>query len=172
MKTTSSLSTILLCLAVPWVTASANDTLLRYKQPLPPDIEIVDLKLRFYEVQDANPGALIGPENGGWYLKYPDNGKVVAVSTDNLTIELDQRYMSFAHTLKDEGNHDEAADVLRELRENGADLEKLKKDWDCGAYGCTPQRGCSFPFCVNPGAPGKCIYYSGCHYCSIRNRCI
>jgi pentatricopeptide repeat protein len=31
--------------------------------------------------------------------------------------------MSLAYTLEDEGNHEEAADVFREIRENGANLE-------------------------------------------------
>ncbi|EED22358.1 hypothetical protein TSTA_096070 [Talaromyces stipitatus ATCC 10500] len=135
MKTTSNYSNVLPLLAFLWETASADNTLSRYKQPLPPNIQIADTKPKLRELQDANPGALVGPENGGWFLKYPDSGKVVAATSDNLTIDLDQRYMSFYHHLEEEGNHEEAADVLRELQENGADLQKLKADWNCGGSG-------------------------------------
>lgn len=171
MKTTSSLSTIFLCIPLLWATASANDTLLLYKQPLPTNVPIVETGLELRELQDANLGALVGPENGIWYLKYPDNGEIVAISSDNLTMELDQRYMSLANTLENEGNHEEAADLLRELRENGADMERLKSDGDCGPYGCKT-RGCSRPFCVYPGVSGKCPMYANCHYCSYKKRCI
>ncbi|EED13794.1 hypothetical protein TSTA_100390 [Talaromyces stipitatus ATCC 10500] len=91
MKTTSNFSIVLLFLAFLWETATADDTLSRYKRPLPPNVQIADTKPKLREFQDANPGALVGPENGGWFLKYPDSGKVVAASSDNLTIELDQR---------------------------------------------------------------------------------
>ncbi|KAF3396918.1 hypothetical protein DPV78_007390 [Talaromyces pinophilus] len=170
MKTTSSLSTIFLCLPLLWATVSANHNILRYKQPLPPNVPIVETGPELRELQDANLGALVGPENGGWYLKYPDNGEIVAVSSDNLTMELDQRYMSLASTLENEGNHQGAADLLRELRENGADMETLKSDGDCGAHGCKT-RGCSHPFCAYPGVPGKCPFYTGCYICSVYRRC-
>lgn len=83
----------------------------------------------------------------------------MAVSSDNLTMELDQRYISLASTLENEGNNQGAADLLRELRENGADTETLKSGGDCGAYGCKT-RGCSHPFCAYSGLPGTCPFYT------------
>lgn len=45
--------------------------------------------------------------------------------------------MNLYFTFKDEGNHEEAADVLQALQENGVDMEKLKKKYNCGGpAGC------------------------------------
>lgn len=170
MKVTSNFSSLFL-LTFLWKTTGADDTLSRYKQPLPPDVKIIATGPQLSELQDANPGALIGPENGGWYLKYPDSGKVVAASSGNLTVELDRRWMNLYFTFKDEGNHEEAADVLQELQENGADMEKLK-EYNCGGpAGCVIEC-CNNPRCVYPGKPGKCVLYTNCYWCGARHKCI
>ncbi|KAJ5191694.1 uncharacterized protein N7498_010679 [Penicillium cinerascens] len=169
MKITSSFSGILL--AFLWGTASANDTVLRYKQPIPPDVQVVGTKPEFGEVQDANPGVLLFPENGGYYLKHPDSNIVVAVSSDDLSTELDQSYMSLSRKLEGEGNHEEAVDVVRVLQENGADLQKREDDTDCGSA-CGGSYRCSHPRCVYPHIPGKCVHYSGCYICSSNRVCI
>lgn len=115
---------------------------------------------------------LLFPENRGYYLKDPDSGEIVAASSDALSTELDQSYMSLSRKLEDEGNHEEAVDVIRELRENGADLQKREEDWNSGSYGCIPPRVCSHPRCVYPHVPGKCIHYGSCYICSARHVCI
>lgn len=72
--------------------------------------------------------------------------------------------------LRDEGNDEEAADALRELEENGAGIQKLKEDYECGR----PDRclsGCSHLFCVNVGVLGKCVLYTGYYICSSYQRC-
>lgn len=170
MKNNPCFSSILI--AVLCATTSARDTVLRYKQPIPPNVQIIDTKPNFAEVQGTHPGVILFPENGGYYLKYPDSGEIVAASSDALSTELDQSYMSLSRKLEDEGNHEEAVDVIRELRENGADLQKREESWDCGAYGCGPPRVCSHPRCVYPHVPGKCIHYGSCYICSARYVCI
>lgn len=168
MKIVSRLSNVYLALL--WTTASANDAVFRYRQPIPSNVQIADTKLGFYEIQDANPGALVFPENGGYYLKHPDSGQVVAVSSDELSTELDQAHIGLSRTLENEGKHEEAAEVLRELRENGVDLQKREEDTDCG-FACGGHV-CSNPHCVHPGVPGKCAFISGCYMCGGRHRCI
>lgn len=160
-------------LAVLCATASASDTVLRYKQPIPSNVPIIDTKPKLAEMQNAHPGVLLFPGDGGYYLKHPGSGEIVAASSDALSTELDQSYMSLSRKLEDEGNHEEAIDVIRELRENGADLQKREEDWNCGASGCTPPyKVCSHPRCVYPHVPGKCIHYGSCYICSARHVCI
>ncbi|KAJ5806849.1 hypothetical protein N7474_010441 [Penicillium riverlandense] len=119
--------------------STANDTVLRYKQPIPPNVQIVDTKPKFAEVQDANPGVLVYPENGGYYLKHPDSGKVVAISSDDLSTKLDQSFLSLSRKLEAEGNYEEAAVVLQDLQENVGALQKREEDTDCG-FACGGMR--------------------------------
>lgn len=168
MKIISRFSSIFLALL--WTAAGANNTVFRYRQPVPPNVHIVDTKPKFAEIQEANSGVLVSPENGGYYLKHPDSGKVVAVSSDELSTELDQSYLSLFRKLEDDGMHEDAANILRELQENGADLQKREEDTDCG-FACGGHV-CSHPHCVYPGVPGKCPYYIGCYMCSTRHVCV
>lgn len=104
---------------------------------------------------------LVYPENGGYYLKHPDSGKVVAVSSEDLSTKMDQPFLSLSRKLEAEGNYEEAAVVLQDLQENGGDLPGREEDTDSGiACGGIV---CNHPHCVYTGIPGKCVYCAGCH---------
>ncbi|KAJ5916670.1 hypothetical protein N7504_000685 [Penicillium tannophilum] len=75
-------------------TKDVTDTLLRYKKSLPPSAFKANTRLGLTNFQDANPGTLVYPENGGYYLKYPDSDIVVAFSSDNLSAVLDLAHIS------------------------------------------------------------------------------
>lgn len=109
--------------------ASMNNTLAitRYKLPIPPNVEIANTKPAFVKIQWANPGALGGPENGGYYLKHPE-GKVVAIASDRLCSIMDDSYMSLIFHLEREGLNEEANDNMEDLRKAGIDADKLKAE--------------------------------------------
>ncbi|KAJ6096307.1 hypothetical protein N7486_007053 [Penicillium sp. IBT 16267x] len=172
MQITSIVS--MLFVAFTWVNASENftatrgvtDTLLRYKKPLPSSAFVANKRLRFTDYQDANPGTLVYPENGGYYLKYPDSDIVVAFSSDNLSAVLDMSQISLYRNLKSRGSFEEAADLAQELAENGVDLQKFaEEDLDTHSQ-------CGFHNCAYPGIAGSCATYSGCNWCSNHHICI
>ncbi|EED12324.1 hypothetical protein TSTA_003810 [Talaromyces stipitatus ATCC 10500] len=100
--------------------ASMNNTLTRYKSLLPPDVIIAESKLRFAELQHANLGALVYPENGGYYLKFPE-GKVVAIANDRLRSVIDEN-------LERDGMQEEANETMEDLRKAGIDADRLKAE--------------------------------------------
>lgn len=99
----------------------------RYISPIPENITIANTKPQLAEMQHANIGALLFPENGGYYLKHPE-GKVVAVASDRLCSILDDSHMSLYFHLEMEGEHEDAAGVLEDLRKAGIDADKLKRE--------------------------------------------
>ncbi|EED13793.1 hypothetical protein TSTA_100380 [Talaromyces stipitatus ATCC 10500] len=109
--------------------ASMNNifTLTRYKSPLPPNVIIAETKLGFAKLQHSNLGALVGPENGGYYLKYPE-GKVVAVANDRLCSVIDEKFMSLIFYLEREALHEEANETMEDLRKAGIDADRLKAE--------------------------------------------
>ncbi|EED22359.1 hypothetical protein TSTA_096080 [Talaromyces stipitatus ATCC 10500] len=130
--------------------ASINSTLTltRYKSPLPPNVIISGSKLGFAKLQHANLGALVGPENGGYYLKYPE-GKVVAVANDQLCSIIDKKFLSLIFHLEREGLHEEANETMEDLRKAGIDADRLKaeasdeiKSGTCGRDGDSDEDAC------------------------------
>lgn len=99
----------------------------RYKSPIPPNIEIVGTKPELAKIQHANLGALLSPENGGYYLKYPES-KVVAIASDRLCSVLDDSYLSLLFNFEREGLHQEAEEVMEDLRKGMIDADTLKRD--------------------------------------------
>ncbi|KAJ5266659.1 hypothetical protein N7478_009467 [Penicillium angulare] len=124
MVNISKLSNVFLVLIC--TLASANN-ISRYRKPLPSNVQIVDTKFGFHCVQEANRGTLVSVENSGYYSKHPDSGKVVAASSDKLSAELDQSQIGLARTFGIEGKHEEAANLLGKLQENGLDLQKREE---------------------------------------------
>ncbi|KAJ5191695.1 uncharacterized protein N7498_010680 [Penicillium cinerascens] len=106
---------------------TATTTTTRYNSPIPPNIEIVGTKPELAKTQEANLGALLYPENGGYYLKYPES-KVVAIASDRLCSVLDDSYTSLLFHYEREGLHQEAEEVMKELRKGGIDADALKRD--------------------------------------------
>lgn len=109
--------------------ASTNSNLpiTRYKLPIPPDVKIANTKPEFGKLQWDNEGALVYPENGGYYLKYPE-GKVVAIASDRLCSITDDSYMSLIYYLEREGLYEEANENMEDLRKAGIDADKLKAE--------------------------------------------
>ncbi|KAJ5690632.1 hypothetical protein N7462_005024 [Penicillium macrosclerotiorum] len=118
-------TSLLFCL---WATTSVNATVLRYKTPIPQNAQIVDTKPRLAEIQRAHSGTLLFIENGGYYLKYPESGEVLAVSSDILSVELDRSHIFLSRTLATEGYHEEAIEIMKKLGENGADVFMSEND--------------------------------------------
>lgn len=79
------------------------------------------------KLQHANLGALSYPENGGYYLKYPE-GKVVAIADDRLCSVLDDSHVSLIFNLERQGLHEEANDIMEDLRKAGIDADNLKEE--------------------------------------------
>lgn len=102
-------------------------TTTRYKSPIPPNVEIVKTKPEFAKIQNTNSGTLVGPENGGYYLKFPE-GKVVAIASDRLCSVMDDSYMSLYFHFEREGLHKEAEETMEDLRKAGIDVDRLKRD--------------------------------------------
>lgn len=109
--------------------ASTNSTLpiTRYKSPIPPDVKIANTKPEFAKLQWDNEGALVGPENGGYYLKHPE-GKVVAIASDRLCSIMDDSMMSLIYDLESQGLYEEANLNMDDLRNAGIDADKLKAE--------------------------------------------
>ncbi|KAJ5613216.1 hypothetical protein N7510_006410 [Penicillium lagena] len=107
--------------------SSAASTTTRYKSPIPPNVEIAKTKPAFARIQNANLGTLVGPENGGYYLKYPE-GKVVAIASDRLCSIMDESYISLYFHFERQGLHQEAEEILEDLRKAGIDADRLKRD--------------------------------------------
>lgn len=105
----------------------AEATKTRYRSPIPPNVEIAKTKPAFAQIQNANLGTLVWPENGGYYLKYPD-GKVVAIASDRLCSVMDDSYMVLYFNLEREGLQEEAEETLEDLRKAGIDADRLKRD--------------------------------------------
>lgn len=149
-------------------TKDVTDTLLRHKNPLPSSAFKVNTRLGFTNSQDTNPGTLVYPENGGYYLKYPDSEIVVAFSSYNLSAVLDMAHISLYRTLQSRGRFEEAADLAQELAENGVDLHKFKfAEVDLDVH-----NRCRIHYCAYPGMTGACATYDGCYWCSSRHSCI
>ncbi|OOQ86424.1 hypothetical protein PEBR_21317 [Penicillium brasilianum] len=106
---------------------TTSTTTTRHNSPIPPNIEIVATKPEMVKIQHANLGALLYPENGGYYLKYPES-KVVAIASDRLCSVLDDSYMSLLFHCEREGMHQEAEEVMEDLRKAGIDADTLKRD--------------------------------------------
>lgn len=74
----------------------------------------------------GNPGALVGPENGGYYLKHSE-ASVVAITSDRLCSITDYPYMSLIYNLEShlyvEANLD-----MEDLRYAGIDVDKLNSE--------------------------------------------
>jgi hypothetical protein len=105
----------------------AATTTTRYKSHIPPNAEIAKTKPEFARIQNANLGTLVDPENGGYYLKYPE-GKVVAIASDRLCSIMDDSYMVLYFNLERQGLHEEAEETLEDLRKAGIDADRLKRD--------------------------------------------
>lgn len=147
-------------------TKDVTDTLLRYKNPLSSSAFKANTRLGFTNFQDANPGTLVYPENGGYYLKYTDSHVVVAFSSDNLSAVLDLAHKSLYQNLQSRGNFEGAADLAQDLAENGVDLHKFAEvDLDV-------HNRCRIHYCAYPGMTGACATYDGCYWCSSRHSCI
>lgn len=99
----------------------------RYKSPIPQNVDIIETKPELGKTQGANQGALLYPENGGYYLKYPE-GAVVAIASDRLCSVLDESYLSLFFYYERKGLHIEAEEVLEDLRKGGIDAERLRRD--------------------------------------------
>lgn len=110
--------------------ASTNNTfpITRYELPIPLNVEIANTKREFAKMQWANPGALVLPENGGYYLKRHPEGKVVAIASDRLCSITDNAYMSLIYYLESQGLYEEANDHMEDLRKAGIDADKLKAE--------------------------------------------
>lgn len=147
-------------------TKDATDSLLRYKNPLPSSAFKANTRLGLTNFQDANPGTLVYPENGGYYLKYPDSGIVVAFSSDNLSAVLDLAHISLYRNLQSQGNLEEAANLAQELAENGVVLHKFAQ------VDLYVHNRCRSHYCAYPGLTGACALYDGCYWCSSRHSCI
>lgn len=106
---------------------ATTTTTTRYKSPIPQNVDIIETKPELGRIQDANQGALLYPENGGYYLKYPESA-VVAIASDRLCSVLDESYLSLFFYYEREGLHTEAEEVLEDLRKGGIDAERLKRD--------------------------------------------
>ena len=109
--------------------ASTNNTfpITRYKSPIPSDVKIANTKPEFAKLQWDNQGALVYPENGGYYLKHPE-GKVVAIASDRLCSIMDDSSMSLVYYLEREGLYEEANENMDGLRKAGIDADKLKAE--------------------------------------------
>ncbi|KAJ5113424.1 hypothetical protein N7456_001958 [Penicillium angulare] len=151
-----------------YAAASIHDTTQRYKQPLLANVQVVDTKDQLGEIQDARPSFLLTPENGGYYLKHPESGEVIAASSDILSIQLDESCISLYQNLKEEGNGDEASNVLQGLQKNGIDLSKPEESANKKKPKCK-LRHCKFP----PGSQNKgCMRDGYCRQCSVYDRCV
>lgn len=107
--------------------STATTTLTRYKLLIPPDVEIAKTKPALVRIQNANLGTLGYPENGGYYLKYPD-GKVVAIASDRLFSVMEDSFMSLYFDFESQGRQEEAEEILKDLREAGIDADRLKRE--------------------------------------------
>lgn len=106
---------------------ATTTTTTRYKSPIPHNVNIIETKPELGKTQDANQGALLYPENGGYYLKYSE-GTVVAIASDRLCSVLDESYLSLYFHYEREGLHNEAEEVIEDLRKGCIDADRLKRD--------------------------------------------
>jgi len=102
-------------------------TITRYISPVPPNVKIVETKPTLGRIQYANSGALLCPENGGYYFKYPD-GTAVAVASDRLCSVLDDSYLSLLFHYEKKGQPEEAKEVIEDLRKAGIDVDRLMSE--------------------------------------------
>lgn len=106
---------------------NTNNTITRYISTPPADAVIAGTNTELVELQQTNLGAVVDPENGGYYLHYP-KGKVVAIADDGLCSIIDEKYMALIFHFERKGQHEEANEVMEDLRKAGIDADKLKAE--------------------------------------------
>lgn len=122
----------------------------RYTQAIPAGAVVVGTREDLNAAAKANPSTVLDDVDNGFHL-VDDNGKVVAVASDELIPELEDAFKNM-----------DAADAKDELEGN---TQEAKRD---DAMTLAPQ-ACAHRRCFNSVI---CITYKDCHICSSRKKCI
>ena len=122
----------------------------RYNAPLPENALVLHSDYELREFTATHPDLNLDTANGGWVIQEP-NGPVLAYVGDDLSKELDARVRSL-----------ELYEQL--VMQKGVSENDISMLFEAAGR-------CSHPHCVNPGLPGKCIFYNHCGFCGYNHRC-